>query len=509
MSVAPRTSVAAPDDASGATGSLLRTQVARGLAWSSTAAAVQVLLQLVVLCLLARLISPAAFGIVTTAMIVIAFADVSAQLGVGAALVQRADLEDRHVATAYPLSLAFGVALALGVFATRHLVAEFFHMPDLAAVLVACCLLFPLNALAVVSESLLQRGMAFDVLARIQTFSYALAFLGVAVPLALLGWGLWALVAAYVAQAAVRALAATRAQPLPARWRFETRAARELLAYGGGFTAARLGNYAALQLDNVIISRWLGAAALGVYGRAYQLMVMPAGLVGQVLGRVLFPTLAKLQLDPARARALYSHAIAWVALLILPLSVAVLILAPEIVGLLLGSQWEGVIAPLRILAVGMLFRTSYKISESYANAVGAVYGRAWREAIYALAVVIGSLLGLRWGVTGVAIGVCAAVFVKFLSMSLFAIRALHIGTLAFLRLHRAGAALAAVVALVVLIAAGALRAGDHADGVIVTGAMAPALLVAWAVLARASGRGPGAAVGLAAVHMRVQSTGRP
>src|SRR5439155_16638905 len=113
-------------------------------------------------------------------------------------------------------------------------------------------------------------------------------------------------------------------------------AIRELLYFGGGFTLARVGNYIAGQGDNVVVGRWLGASALGIYSLAYQLITAPAILVGQVLDRVLFPTMASVQLEPTRLGRAYRTGVAVCALLVLPPSVVVTIVAPEIIVVLLG-----------------------------------------------------------------------------------------------------------------------------------------------------------------------------
>ncbi|TGQ03855.1 oligosaccharide flippase family protein, partial [Mesorhizobium sp. M00.F.Ca.ET.217.01.1.1] len=105
-------------------------------------------------------------------------------------------------------------------------------------------------------------------------------------------------------------------------------------------------NYLATQADRLVVGRWLGADALGLYGLSSQLMTTPAVIVGQVLDRVLFPTMALVQEQPARLARAYRSAIAGCALLVLPASVVVAIVAPELVAVILGRGWVGVVAPL-------------------------------------------------------------------------------------------------------------------------------------------------------------------
>src|SRR5207302_292544 len=150
----------------------------------------------------------------------------------------------------------------------------------------------------------------------------------------------------------------------------------ELVRFGGGMMLAKLANYAAGQGDSAVVVRSLGAEALGLYGRAIQLMVMPAMYIGDVLDRVLFPGMARFQDDPKQLGLAYGRAVALIALVSLPVSAGLLVLAPEIVRVLLGPKWTGITAPLQIFAAAMLFRTSYKISDATVRAARAGPARA-------------------------------------------------------------------------------------------------------------------------------------
>ena len=105
-------------------------------------------------------------------------------------------------------------------------------------------------------------------------------------------------------------------------------------------------------------------------------------------------------------------------------------------------------SPLQILALGMLFRTSYKMSDSVTRATGAVYARAWRQAFFAGAVALGALIGRSWGVVGVSLGVTAAVTANFLLMAQLSLRLTGISWSGFLAAHLPGLALAAAVGVV-------------------------------------------------------------
>src|SRR2546430_5616533 len=202
----------------------------------------------------------------------------------------------------------------------------------------------------------------------------------------------------------------------------DRKAFAELMYYGSGFTVSKVANYLALQLDNVIVGRWLGVVALGFYGRAYELMAAAPALLGEPVDKVLFPAMAARQGDMRSLSSAYRRGVAAMALITLPLSALLVVLAPEAVPVLLGPKWTPVIVPFQILTLGIFLRTSYRISDVVARATGAVYRRAWRQATYMLCVVAGAWFGRHWGIAGVALGVLGALAVNYVLMAHLGLR---------------------------------------------------------------------------------------
>ncbi len=379
--------------------------------------AIYTLLQLGVLAVLGRLITPADFGVVSAALVVIGLSTIVSNLGLGPAIVQRPQLEQRHLDTAFTASLILGAVLGGIIWLTAPLAAAFMHMEGVTPVLRALAWVFPLNALGTVSSSLLTRDLEFSWLAARDVITYGLGYGVVGIGAALLGWGAWALVAGQIAQAVLKSAVLLARHPPSRRLYIERQAFKDLAYFGGGFTVARLANYVAVYGDNVVTGRFLGPAALGYYGRAYSLMSAPAYAFGTVLDAVLFPAMAKVQNDPRRLAAAYRRGVALIALLVLPASAPIILLAPEVIRVALGPHWGAAVAPFQVLGIGMLFRTSYKMSDSIARSTGAVYRRAWRQILYAGLVVIGAWIGQHWGIVGVSWGALVALTINFVVMA--------------------------------------------------------------------------------------------
>jgi PST family polysaccharide transporter len=378
--------------------------------------AAHTLLQVLVLGVLGRLITPAEFGVVSAALVVIGLSTIVSNLGLGPALVQRPHLEQRHLNTAFTASLILGAGLGAIIWLTAPLAADFMNMEGLTSVLRALAWVFPLHALGTVAASMLARNLEFSWIAARDVMAYGVGYGVVGIGTALSGWGVWALVAGEIAQTALKSAVLLAKHP-PPRLALERQAFKDLAYIGGGFTVAKLANYAAIYGDNVVTGRFLGPVALGYYGRAYSLMSAPAHAFGTVLNAVLFPAIAKVQDDSRRLATAYLRAVALIALLVLPLSAALILLAPEVIRVALGPRWTAAVAPFQILGIGMLFRASYKVSDSIARSTGVVYRRAWRQILYAGLVVFGAWLGQHWGISGVAWGALAALTVNFALMA--------------------------------------------------------------------------------------------
>lgn len=387
-----------------------------GFAWLFSGTLGQYVVQFAAIAILARLLAPADFGVVASSMAIIGVAAVFSELGVGPALVQRKEVSDTDVGTANLLSLLSGALLMALALLGADTFARLLRMPALREVLMWLSPALLLSSLGVVATCMLQRALRFRAIATVNLASYTLGYLGVAVPMALLGHGVWSLVWAHLTQTALTAVLSWWQVPGAFRLRGSIASARSLLRFGAGYSLGRLANVVAMQGDNLLAGRLLGAAALGFYSRAYQLMVMPALLIGGVVDRVLFPTMAGMRHDRALVARTFARTMGIAALLAFPLGALMVVLAEEIIVVVFGTQWMEAVPAFRWLAACVYFRLAYKLSDSLAHAEGAVYAKLWRQVVYAVAVVLAAWIGHRHGVEGIAAGVSLAVVLNYALM---------------------------------------------------------------------------------------------
>ncbi len=395
----------------------LKKKTFSGFLWLFAGSSAQTILQVLVLSILARLVAPNEFGIISIATVFIGFSKIFSQLGMGAAIVQKKTVTKEHIRTAYTTSLIIGVFFCIITQIFSSYIAEYFEIPKLSMVLKLISVIFIIDSFITISQSLLQRNLRMKYFALTELISYLIGFGILGVILAFYGYGVFALVFSYILQAIIRAAIMSYFEPHSIIPFFDRQSFKELFFYGSGQTIAKIANYFASQGDNLVVGKMLTASDLGFYSRAFQLMVAPVNLIGQSLNIVLFPALASIQTDMDKVKNAFYRSTQLVAYASLILSAILIVNAKEIILILLGEKWLQVVLPFQILAVGTIFRMSYKISDSLIKALGDVHRRAIVQIVYALCVFLFSYIGHFFGIKGVAFGVLIAIFLNFVFMT--------------------------------------------------------------------------------------------
>lgn len=375
---------------------------------------------------IARLLTPRDFGLMGMITVVTGFAALFAELGFGAALIQKPNVTEKHLSTVFWVNLAGGATLGLLVFLSAPALARFYSEPMLEPLTAVVSLTFFIRSLNIVQQTLLTKRLAFRSRAIIDTAA-ALVGGGIAIGMAFGGFGVYCLAAEALVTASVTALALWFSSAWRPRWILDTRALRDL----SGFSLHLLGtnslNYWARNVDNLLIGKFLGSEPLGIYARAYSVMMFPLQNVSSVLARVMFPALSIIQKDGARVANAYLRMSRAVALVTFPLCAGVSLTAEPFVFTLFGARWVEVIPVLRVLSlVGMI--------QSIGTLNGSLYlsqGRAdlqFRVSIFAKLVTIAALVaGLPFGVMGVALGCAVATLINIGPTFYFAGRLVGVG----------------------------------------------------------------------------------
>lgn len=403
--------------------------------WNFSGTGFHSFLQVVVLAVLARLLTPEDFGLVSAALVVISFSKMFSELGIGPAIVQTTKLEKRHLETGFSVSILLGLIFSIAIIMFADLIAGFFRMEDLVTILYVLSPLFILRGISIVPIALLQRELSFKLITIFEVVSFALGYGALGIILAFLGFGPWALVIGNLGQLVIKVILLILYKPHPRSLFFHFGTLRELLSFGVGHTIGGFSGHLALQGDRLIVGRLLGAEALGFYGRAYQLSTKPMSLFAKIIEKILFPTLSLVKENKEKLVRGFKRSFALMSLIVVPASLFLFVLAPEIVLVILGPGWEQIALPFQILILGTIFRAGYKLNDAVAMAVGAVYKKAKLKILYAIMVVAGAWIGSSWDLPGVAVGVFSALFVHYLLMTILSLNYIQINVVSFLKMQ--------------------------------------------------------------------------
>jgi O-antigen/teichoic acid export membrane protein len=350
-----------------------------------------------------RLLSPTEFGLIAMAAVFTGFAGMIADLGLGAALVQKADATEEHYSAVFWFALALGFALFVVFAVTAPFVATFYHEPRLTLLTMALALHFPIGAFTAIHYTLLQKRLQFRILGIIGMTANLLSSV-TALLAASYGLGVWSLIIQQLASALISTVFLLISCPWRPKTPFNKHALQDVMRFSLSVFAFNIFNYSIRNAGNLILGRSLGAVAVGLYNRAYSIMLLPLSFVSYRVGEVIFPAFCLIQESPDRIARIYLRTIRVIALVTFPLMIGLWSVSDRFVQTVLGGQWLDIIPLLKVgCFVGMV--------ESIGGMNGPIYlacGKANLRLKVVLIIaplsVLAMVIGLKWGVHGVMYG---------------------------------------------------------------------------------------------------------
>lgn len=389
----------------------MRASFVSSVKWSTASQGGRQVVQLITTIVLARLLVPADFGLVSMAMVFVGFVFVFADLGTAAAVIQREDLSEALLSSVFWANVAVGLLASVTLFTASPLLAAFYEEQKVVPILQVLSVSFLVTGLGISHRALLERGLAFGKLARLEVvagLSGSVAGIGAA----LLGLGAWSIVCQTLVVTTATTLLLWAVSPWRPALRFDWGELKSVAGYSLNLTGFNGFNYLIRNVDYLLIGRYLGAQDLGYYTLAYRLLLYPVQNVASVISRVMFPAFSRMQ-DDERFRRAYLRVVGVIAMITFPMMLGLWALAGPFVLALFGPHWRPVVILLMILVpVGMF--------QSVGTTVGVIYtakGRTdWMlrwSLLAGLVVMAAFLVGLRWGTVGVAAAYTAASLVLF------------------------------------------------------------------------------------------------
>ena len=390
----------------------LRHSTTRGALASVAGQGATLVLRTGAMIIMARLLTPKDFGLVGMAAAATGLLNLIKDAGLGVAMVQRDVITDKQASALFWINFTLGVCLSAVCAALAPAFVAFYGVPSLFWITVALGSCFVFNGAASQHRAFLQRSMRFGAMAMIDTGALIVS-MALAIGMALAGFRYWALVGMAVSQPAVAAVGAWIACRWVPSWPQRASGIRSMLMFGGKVTLSNMIVYVAYNADKVLLGRFWGAEALGIYGRAYTLSSVANENLFSAIGAVAFPALSRLQNDPARFRSFFLKGYGLFLSLVMPITFWCTLFPDDIIAVMLGPKWHEAARIFRwlaptIMAFGLIHPFSWVMLAT---------GRAGRAVRTALAItpllILGYAIGLHWGPQGVAAGfsICMAIAV--------------------------------------------------------------------------------------------------
>jgi O-antigen/teichoic acid export membrane protein len=328
----------------------LKERALQGIAWSFITRIASQAIQFGVSIVLARLLFPADFGLVGMVGVFTGFAAVFIDFGIGSAIVQRPELDERQIRAAFTATLVVGAATTLLIAAGAPLIAAFYHRDELVALTRVSALAFLLTSIGVVPRAMLMRGMQIKRLMLLD-LAVLVASSSCSVALALSGAGVWTVVVGSLVVAAGQSFLPVLFGPWKVRFAIDLRHLRPLMGVSLNLLGFNVINYWSRNVDNLLIGRLLGETSLGLYTRAYTLMLLPIVQIGGVLSSSMMPMLSRVSHDRARSKNLFLRALGMIALVGFPMMLGLASVAGPFVRAFYGPKWLELIPLLRVLSI--------------------------------------------------------------------------------------------------------------------------------------------------------------
>ncbi len=394
-----------------------RNAILSGLSWNTVTVVLQVLIQLVYTAIMARWIAPADFALMGIVLSLMGFAEIFSQVGIGPAIIQRKEVEQRHVNGAFWTAVVLGISFTLLFVLLAPWIGELYQMPDLVPITQVVSTAFIISAFGVVPRSFMMKHLSFRSFFKASMWSVVFGNLVVGLTLAYMGFGVWAYVWALFAQNMIMTLGYWLLEPIQVGWKGTRQGIRELLRYGTGSTLFNSLNYAATKVDVSMVPLVLPAGQLtfaGWYERSAYVVSLPITIMAKLSDNVLFSGMSKMQDEKERLQKLVLLTTNVLSIAIIPTAVWVILHAEWLMTFYLGNQYQGSGVILQFLFFAVIFRTLNRVSDALLRAVDATFSASWIKAIYVMMMFVACWLGAFWGMQWIAMGIALSTAVHFL-----------------------------------------------------------------------------------------------
>lgn len=380
----------------------LKKKAVKGGMLTVSAKFITIFVQISSIIILSRLLSPTDFGLIAMVTAITAFMGIFRDMGLSTAVIQKKNIEHDQINTLFWLNILVGSLLTVITFALAPVIASFYKRPELQPVVMLLSTIFVIASAGAQHAAILQRELNLKPKVIADICGAALTLI-VSISLAYKGYGFWSLAWGTVAGAIVTTLLYFKGSTFTPSKPKIVQGTRDLIKFGANVTVFEILNYFHRNLDNILIGRIWGALTLGLYSRAYQLMMLPISSLRDPINAIALPVLSRLQSNPSEFKNYYKNIATILAFLSMPLMAFLIVNAENVIYIALGNGWSGVVPIFIILGISGFIQAVASLRGLVLLSLGHAKKYALWGVINAVCVSIGFIIGVNWGGEGVAI----------------------------------------------------------------------------------------------------------
>lgn len=369
---------------------------------------------------LARMLAPENFGLIAMVTAVSGFVTLFADMGLSTSIIQKDQINQKQVSVIFWINAAISLGLAIILFFLAPLLVSFYHEPRLYNITIVMAAGIFIAGLSLQHSALMKRQMRFRTISFIQMGSTA-ASLATGIILAWQGFGYWALVAINILTPVFTSISLW----FLCDWRphfIFSHNIKSFLRFGMGMSGFELVNYFARNMDNVLIGKFSGAFILGLYSKAYQLLMLPIVQLRNPLNAVALPALSALQSDRGKFAAYYRRYLFTLAFFSMPVVMFLGVFSDEIILVVLGKQWIEASFLFKLLVVTAFIQPVASSTGLVLISTGRIRRYFRIGLVSSIVIVLGFFIGVQWGAPGVAISFATTSYLLLLPTLIYCFR---------------------------------------------------------------------------------------
>jgi PST family polysaccharide transporter len=382
-------------------------RIRSGIVWKAGSQITLQISRMVVALVLARMLAPHDWGLAAMVLVFSGFVVVFTDSALGTALIQRRDLREEDRSTVFWSSAVIGLVLCVGGIALAGPLASFYGEPEIRPLFAVLSVGFFISALGTTQAALFVRDLQFR---RLELRAIAATLVGAAagIAVAVADYGAWAIVIQQLAEATTSTILLWYLSPWRPSAAFSFGSLRRLGGFAGNVFGENLFYQAGRNVNGLLLGRFLGAASVGTYALATNVILVPFTRIAGPLQQVFFPAFSRMNDDRARVADVWIRATRLVGAISIPALVGLAIVAPDFVDVVLGSRWSEATVVIQILAWVGIVQSLQTLNGEVLLALDRSGWLLRFTMLWFVGSVTAFAVGLQWGIVGVAIGYAVA-----------------------------------------------------------------------------------------------------